>query len=230
MPKALSPVKPRSLVAQTIDLFRERIKSGEWPLGHRLPTEGMLAEALEVGRNTVREAIRVLSHAGVLEVRQGDGTYVRLTIDPAETIAQLHAGSLREHLELQCMLEAEAAAYAAQRRNDGDIARLNALLMHRGEFDNAEPTADLMQRDRAFHLALVQAAHNSALLSLYLFFSATIDNRLQYRLGDTGYAEPGLAAHVVIVDAIKQSDAGAASHAVRAIYTPLFEQLKAIAE
>ncbi|WP_163535701.1 FadR/GntR family transcriptional regulator, partial [Klebsiella pneumoniae] len=61
----------RSLVDSTIELIRGQIEGGAWKVGERIPREQELAEMLEVGRNTVREAIRVLSHGQVLEVRQG---------------------------------------------------------------------------------------------------------------------------------------------------------------
>lgn len=78
---SLSQLPRRSLVDCAIDAMREKIESGAWPVGERIPKETELAEMLQVGRNTVREAIRVLSHADVLEVRQGDGTYVRFELD-----------------------------------------------------------------------------------------------------------------------------------------------------
>ena len=65
-----------TLVRQVIDQLREQVASGAWPVGGRIPTEPQLVEALGVGRNTVREAVRALVHAGVLECRQGSGTYV----------------------------------------------------------------------------------------------------------------------------------------------------------
>ena len=85
MPSSSLPSAPRrSLVDVTIELMRTQIEEGRWQVGERIPKEAELAEMLKVGRNTVREAVRVLSHARVLDVRQGDGTYVRLSVDPAE--------------------------------------------------------------------------------------------------------------------------------------------------
>jgi len=83
----------RSLVESTMDLIRAQIEGGAWKVGERIPKEQELADMLQVGRNTVREAIRVLSHANVLEVRQGDGTYVRSNVDPAEVMRRVRDGS-----------------------------------------------------------------------------------------------------------------------------------------
>lgn len=70
-----------SLVDSAVAELRSAVARGEWPVGERIPTEPRLSEQFGVGRNTVREAVRVLVHAGLLETRQGDGTYVRARLD-----------------------------------------------------------------------------------------------------------------------------------------------------
>jgi 2-methylisocitrate lyase-like PEP mutase family enzyme len=66
-----------SLVDQVIDQLKDQITSGAWVVGDKIPPEPVLSDGIGVGRNTVREAVRALTHAGLLECRQGDGTYVR---------------------------------------------------------------------------------------------------------------------------------------------------------
>ena len=68
----LSAARRTGLVDQVIDQLRQSVTSGEWPVGLRIPNEAVLVDSLGVGRNTVREAVRALAHAGLLEVRQGD--------------------------------------------------------------------------------------------------------------------------------------------------------------
>ena len=72
-----------------IESLRHAIETEQWPVGGRLPVESELSEALGVSRNTVREAVRVLAHVGMLETRQGDGTYVRATRDAGETLKRI---------------------------------------------------------------------------------------------------------------------------------------------
>ena len=79
----LATTRRTGLVDQVIEQMRKAISSGEWPVGQRIPAEPELVSALGVGRNTVREAVRALAHAGLLEVRQGDGTFVRATSELA---------------------------------------------------------------------------------------------------------------------------------------------------
>src|ERR1700761_2131890 len=105
---ATLPTLPRrSLVTATIDALRTKLDAGEWRIGERLPPEGDLAGGLGGSRNTAREAVRVLSHAQSLDVRQGDGTYVRSVVDAAETFNRINRSSVRDHLEMQSILEAE---------------------------------------------------------------------------------------------------------------------------
>lgn len=151
-PELLSAVDRRSLVASVIDVLRLKVRDGTWQVGSRIPPEIELAAGFGVGRNTVREAIRVLSHSGMLEVRQGDGTYVRRAVDPAETIQRINRSSLREHLEMQSILEAEAARFAARRRTDADIQVLKATVVLLGSRLPEEDFESFMRRDRAFHL------------------------------------------------------------------------------
>lgn len=72
----------RSLVELAVDRMRERIVLGDWQVGQRLPTEPELALQLGISRNTVREAMRVLAFSGLVEIRQGDGSYLRTAQDP----------------------------------------------------------------------------------------------------------------------------------------------------
>jgi DNA-binding FadR family transcriptional regulator len=84
-----------SLVDSAVAELRSAVARGEWPVGERIPTEPRLSEQFGVGRNTVREAVRVLVHAGLLETRQGDGTYVRARLDPAEALRRVERSTLR---------------------------------------------------------------------------------------------------------------------------------------
>ncbi|PAJ97767.1 GntR family transcriptional regulator, partial [Burkholderia ubonensis] len=106
---SLPPATRHSLVDSAIEILKSNITSGIWGVGQRIPTELDLARQLAVGRNTVREAVRTLAYSGVLEVRQGDGTYVRRNFDPAETMRNVDRAARGDHLELQCMLETECA-------------------------------------------------------------------------------------------------------------------------
>src|ERR1700691_3104794 len=126
---------PRStLVGTVIPRLEELITSGEWPVGFRVPPEPELVRVLGVSRNTVREAVRALVHAGLLDPRPGDGTYVRADtgLDAALERAARRWGAL-DALEVRNMLERDAARLAAERRNEADLAAIEAALDVRAE-------------------------------------------------------------------------------------------------
>ncbi|WP_292698604.1 GntR family transcriptional regulator, partial [Microbacterium sp. 69-10] len=99
----------------------ERIQSGEWSLGAKLPGETTLAPQLGVGRSTVREAIRLLAGRGILDARQGSGVYL-MALDVAEEWEQvLRRADIVAVIEARTAIEVEAAMLAAQRRTPADL-------------------------------------------------------------------------------------------------------------
>jgi len=218
MPTKTLPQAPRlSLVESTIDVMRAQIESGVWKVGERIPKEAELADMLQVSRNTVREAIRVLSYGNVLEVRQGDGTYVRSSIDPAEMMRRVSQSNLRDHMELRALLETEAARLAAMRRTSKDLVELDRLLKMRGEKTHPGGLAAFVERDLAFHLAITRASHNGALEELYRYFSSAVRFNTQIALGEHELAEPSAAAHAKVVEAIRKQNPEGAAKAARTL-------------
>lgn len=163
----LSTARRTGLVEQVIEQLRHAVLTGEWPVGERIPNETELVETVGVGRNTVREAVRALAHAGILEVRQGDGTYVRATSEVSGALRRLCGTELREVLEVRRALEVEAARLAAAHRTPADVAEMRALLARRDERGVAGDTAAFARVDAAFHLAVVRSSGNRTLTELY---------------------------------------------------------------
>lgn len=180
---------------------------------------------LKVGRNTVREAIRVLSHAEVLEVRQGDGTYVLTSLNPTEVMRRVSRSSLREHFELRAMLETEAARLAAKHRTKSDVLGLRRLLKVRGEKHDHASSYAFADADTAFHLAIARMSGNNALSELSRYFSHAVRENTLFVLAVDDLAEPDLQARRAIVDAIEDQDCTAAGVAVQSVLTPLIEAL-----
>src|SRR3977135_339607 len=117
-----------------IDKLRERIVSGAWGAGDRLPKESELAAELGLSRNSLREAVRALSQLRVLEVRQGDGTYVSslepdLLLESTGFVSHLLLGETAVALsEVRRILEAAAAALAAARIDEDGKNQLRSSL------------------------------------------------------------------------------------------------------
>ncbi|MGW6229693.1 FadR/GntR family transcriptional regulator, partial [Cellulosimicrobium cellulans] len=113
-------VPPRKVSELVVERLSERIARGEWPVGSRIPPEPELVAELGVGRNTVREAVRALEHAGVLEPRRGDGTYVRAADGLDAALARrARTTDAFDVLDVRGILERGAARAAAGRHDAG---------------------------------------------------------------------------------------------------------------
>jgi DNA-binding FadR family transcriptional regulator len=194
-----------------IEQLRAQIASGEWPVGTRIPTEPQLARALGVGRNTVREAVRALVHAGVLEGRQGSGTYVTSTDELAGAVARRLAGAeLAEAIEVRRALEVAAARLAALRRTPSDMAALDGALADREVEWRSGRVADFVEADAVLHTLIVAAAHNAMLAELYGSFGAALRASLAGSIG-TELTADRYVDHSRLVEAIRAGDAARAS-------------------
>jgi DNA-binding FadR family transcriptional regulator len=194
------------LVDQVIAQLRAQITSGEWPVGSRIPTEPELVERLGVARNTVREAVRALAHAGLLDIRQGAGTFVRATSELATVMRRRFADvPLAEVVELRRALEVEAARLAARRRTDRDLAAMDTALERRETAWRSGDAAAFVEADAVLHQALVAAAHNSVLAGVYADLGEVVRASLRASVGET--LEPGrYVDHALLVRAVRGGD------------------------
>ncbi|MDG4763233.1 FadR/GntR family transcriptional regulator [Solwaraspora sp. WMMD406] len=231
-PPAPSPTSPPSptavarparsrqtLVRQAIESLREQIAAGDWPLGSRIPTEPKLAEALGVGRNTVREAVRALVHAGVLECRQGSGTYVVSTDELAGAVARRCAtAAWAETVEVRRAFEVEAARLAALRRTDADLRTLDrALAAREAAWDGGDLT-EFVEADVALHTAILAAAHNDMLAELYASIGAAMRATVAEAVGPHLHPDQHVD-HARLVEAIRDRDPDRAAHEAAAYLT-----------
>ncbi|WP_055587763.1 FadR/GntR family transcriptional regulator [Streptacidiphilus griseoplanus] len=208
---ALSSARRTPLSDQVIAQLRAQITSGEWPVGSRIPTETELVGQLGVARNTVREAVRALAHNGLLDIRQGSGTYVLATSELAGVMHRRFAEADPAGVaELRETLEASAAALAARRRTARDLELMTVALERREEaWRSGDPEA-FVQADAAFHQAVVAAAHNEVLAALYADLGEVLRAHLRQDVGPVLSADR-YVGHSGIVDAVRRGDPEAAS-------------------
>ncbi|MER5636505.1 FadR/GntR family transcriptional regulator [Kitasatospora sp. NPDC002227] len=209
---ALSTTRRTPLSDQVIAQLRAQITSGEWPVGSRIPTEAALVEELGVARNTVREAVRALAHNGLLDIRQGSGTYVLATSELAGVMHRRFADADQEQVaELRSMLETSAAGLAAARRTERDLELLETALARReAAWASGDPEA-FVQADAAFHQAVVATAHNDVISAVYADLGEVLRAHLRHDVGPELIAER-YVGHDGILDAIRGGDAAAASY------------------
>ena len=150
-------VRRTGLIDTAVGELRERIETEQWPVGTRIPPEPALVDLLGVGRNTVREAVQSLVHAGLLERRQGSGTYVLSASELAASMGrQIADARQRDVVEVRRALEAEAARLASRRRTALDAA---ALMDRRDERAVAYLAADLDAIGENIRFNFVTDAH-----------------------------------------------------------------------
>lgn len=195
-----------ALTDEAILRIKEMITSGALKPGDRLPREGDLAEQLGLSRNSLREAVRALTLINVLDVRQGDGTYVtsldpNLLLDALTFVVDFHRDdSVMEFLRVRRILEPEAAAMAATRVGPEDIETMQKIIHASSPESTPE---ELLSLDIEFHRLVGTASGNSVLASLIEGLSAPT-NRARIWRGhtQTGAHERTVREHQAILDAI----------------------------
>lgn len=213
------PMRRVGLIDQAAERFREEVVSGRWPVGEQIPTEAALVSEFGVGRNTVREALQSLVHAGLLRREQGRGTFVISSSELTGTLErQLGGGTRRHYLELRLALDSAAASLAAMNRSDADVELLREL---RDRREASWSTDDLDLRasaDLALHRAIVAATHNPLYVKLY---SSMLDIFAAHMRDEKSEDEDAAHRHHhELVEAIADGDADRAATKVGSIFRP----------
>lgn len=194
----------------------EHIREANLEIGDRLPTERELAARLEVSRASVRQAVVALEVKGVVEVRHGDGMYLRRIPGTDQSLMYLLElrQRLPEVLEAREALECKIAELAARVRTDADMQAIDAALQHMAEqIDQGDIGA---QGDAEFHGAVAAASHNTVLVHLMNVLAEQIHQTRVASLSEPGRPPRSLAAHQRIADAIRSQQPRAAKAAMRA--------------
>ncbi|NSC20929.1 FadR family transcriptional regulator [Streptomyces albus subsp. chlorinus] len=207
----LSAPQRAPLADQVIAALRQQITSGRWPVGCRIPTEPELVEQLGVARNTVREAVRALAHNGLLDIRQGSGTYVVATSELAGVMHRRFEGAdLRHVAELRSALETAGARLAARRRTEEDLRQLDRLLARREAAWDAGDVERFIDTDRALHMGVVAASHNEVLSGVYADLGEVLRSFLRRDVGEELRQEDYMD-HARLIEAIRGQEVEAAS-------------------
>jgi len=205
---------------QIIEQIISLIVSGDLKNGDKLPGERALAEMLGASRASIREAFRTLEILGIIEVRQGGGTYVRsFNIAPfINTIAPLflqNVDIMGDMMDFRIMLEAEAVKAAAVKHND-DIIDVMAKAVGRMESEDREVAE---QADIDFHMSIFTATNNQVFKlageSLSYIMYTSIHTSRTKLVGDKVIEAQWLNDHKVILNAIQSHEAEEASEALR---------------
>ncbi|MFF9455063.1 FadR/GntR family transcriptional regulator [Streptomyces flaveolus] len=199
---------------EAIEKIKGMIVSGALRPGDRLPKESELAAGLGLSRNSLREAVRALSLIRILDVRQGDGTYVtsldpKLLLEALGFVVDFHRDdTVLEFLAVRRILEPAATAMAASRIGERELDELGDRLDALGDDPSVE---ELVAADLEFHRAVVGASGNSVLCSLLEGLSGpTARARVLRGLTEEGAVGRTLDEHRAILAALRDRDAEAA--------------------
>ena len=184
--------------------------------GEKLPNEVELSRRLGVSRATLREALRALTTQGVVEVRRGKGTFVsqragepdRFGFDGLDRVR----GQLRDLFELRRIFEPQAARLACRRATEEEMAEI----LDRGAEVEARIRAgeDRTGADRAFHTAIVRAAHNEYMMRLLPMIHQAVSTAVEAGEQQERLAEDTLRDHALLLDFFRRRDETGAEHAM----------------
>ncbi|WP_433443177.1 FadR/GntR family transcriptional regulator [Nonomuraea sp. CA-141351] len=208
------------------------IDSGALRPGDRLPSEPELARQLQVGRSSLREAIRKLHTLGVVEVVRGRGTYVRHRTEPEPTPQFVHwsatqGPAIAEVLEVRIGLELAASGLACVRATQTDIDEVAARCREHEAARRKGDLAVLVRTDEQVHESLIRAAHNDLLLQVYLALVPQMAEFRAHTLALQHADERFDPHHQAMLAALVKRDAAGVRKAVVQHVAALYGEVKA---
>jgi len=209
----IEPVKRSRIYEHIVEQIRALIREGRWAPGDQIPPERELAERFRVSRTSVREALRALEMQGVIDSRQGGGTFVR-TADTEALVPPLAAAIMRgrrelaEVLEVRELIEPGIARRAAMQATAEHVAELETLLERQRQC--IAEGRSFVDEDTAFHYTLARAADNHILLRLHNLILDLLRESRQSYLHVPDRPQTSLRGHEAMLNAVKAHDPEAA--------------------
>ncbi len=205
----LEPVQRMTVSEEVVKRLIGLVNNGAVRPGERLPSERELMEQLNVGRSSVREALRSLTLAGLLETRPGSGTYVtqnlsNFIVEQVEWSALLRKHELLELYEVRTPLEIQAAVLASERASPDDIERLERAIQELEA--SGEEVEKQVEADLAFHTVIAEAARNQVLSQLLSILRHLVLESIRLSTEVTEVSMSTVEEHRAILLAIKARD------------------------
>ena len=215
-------IKPKKIYEEVSEELYEMIRSGSLKTGEQLDSIQQLAENFQVGRPAIREALSALSSMGLIEIKQGEGTFVK-TFDPAIMNHPLSAALLMDQdnikhlLEVRKILESGTAEVAAKKRTEENLIELKDMLFNMEKVSDDEELSD--KADISFHVAVANASQNELLITLMNHVSELMTEKMRDIRRVALYSEEMTLKqlyqqHVRIYDAIVAQDEDGARSAM----------------
>ncbi len=219
-----TPVKSKRLYEDIVEQIQQLISGGELKPGDKLLSERELADRLQVSRVSVREAIRSLEMLGFIEIRHGEGTFIRDTdaddvIRPLAMFLAVERGSLLDMFEVRRIFETATAALAAERATEDEIQLIGSLLGKMKESIRIGDSEKGEEHDAHYHYAVAEATHNGLLIKLLRtvheeWSKAVSAGSQQLLLDSANNAQKIIDQHTRVFEAIQAHDPATASQAM----------------
>lgn len=216
----LKPVTRTTLSEQVAMQLASELTGGRWKPGEKLPSEAELCKAFNVGRSTLREALKSLSFIGLIRMRAGGGSYVsdqpsKYLDGPLFAKGVLNTEKdITDLTEARILLETEVAGLCAQRATEQDFEILDELL-HQMKTSIEQGGDAFRQLDLGFHLAIAAGCKNQVLAELLKHIRDALQELITKSLLLPAGTEMAYKQHREIFDALKQRNAARARKAMR---------------
>lgn len=207
----MEPIDSSSVVERVIQQITNMVSLGRFKMGEKLPSEFELMDELNVSRNSLREAMKILSAMGIVEIKRGDGTYICQKVKPSVFDSVIYSmmmesSSDKEIIELRQLLDENVLKLAVKNCTDQEIDHLQQMIVQmREHFDQGE-LSKAAKLDYDFHIFLTGCAQNSFLCRIvtgvYKIFEGSIEKNIRTEELFAMAAEH----HQAIVDCLRNRD------------------------
>ena len=213
----VEPIKSTRIYEEIVRQVKALISEGRLKSGDQLPPERDLAERFKVSRTSVREALRALESLGLIEIRPGEGTFVREVsveslIEPLALVILTQREAVAELFEARRLLEPAIAGLAARRATRDEIHEMERILEEQAKEVAAGRTG--LAQDAAFHAAIASSAHNRAITRLVNALMDLLTQSREESLQTPGRPTRSHQDHRRVLEAIQRRDAAAAQRAM----------------
>ncbi|MDW7673583.1 MAG: FadR/GntR family transcriptional regulator [Bacillota bacterium] len=207
------PIQTKKIYQEVLSQIESLIQQGILKPGDKLMGEREMSQTLKVSRTSVREAIRTLEILGLVEIRLGEGTFLRENsldsiINPMALSLSITAESVQDMFEVRKILEIECAGLAALRHNDEEIKLMESTLKDMQE--NIENEQVGLKADLRLHFQIAQASKNAVLYKLMHVFAEVLHDTVQStrrnRFSKCATPDKLIDEHKEIINAIKIRD------------------------
>ena len=213
----VEPIKSTRIYEEIVRQIKALVQEGKLKSGDRLPPERDLAERFKVSRTSVRGAFRTLEAMGLIEIRPGEGTFVREVsveslIEPLALVILTQREAVGELFEARRLLEPAIAGLAASRATEDEIHEMERILEEQAKEVAAGRTG--LAQDAAFHAAIASSAHNRAITRIVNALMDLLTQSREESLQTPGRPTRSHQDHRRILEAIRQHDEAEARRAM----------------